>query len=114
MRVELKPLHSNNKSFYKKAWVEDDCGFKVLTSYTTKVCTYSPQFQLFRFNGSWSKTTTMHLLDFCQQMNPDFDSALMLVMENEKISATKFFDVVSELNLKDKTYTTAGHTFKYC
>lgn len=59
---ELKPLDGQQKSFYKKAYIEEyENGEKVLYSYGTPVAYILPWGVFFKLWGGWSATTSQHL-----------------------------------------------------
>lgn len=61
----LKPMLAKQKSFYRKAEVDNLFGRIILTSYTTPVCSISQG--VIRLNGLYSWTTTRHIKDFLYQ-----------------------------------------------
>ena len=75
MTYELKPFHTNQKSFYRKAMVtvtyNDDCMYLVLQSYDTNVVMVKiakggmPHVQ--RLWGGYSATTMRHVNELLMQ-----------------------------------------------
>lgn len=59
---ELKPLEGQQKSFYKKAYIEEyENGEKLLYSYGTPVAYILPWGVFFRLWSGWSATSSQHL-----------------------------------------------------
>jgi hypothetical protein len=65
MEYELRPIHSNRKSFYGKAFVIEREGRKVLRSYQTEVA-YIENGQAV-VKGNYSNTTSCHIKEFLLQ-----------------------------------------------
>tara|TARA_Y100000310_G_scaffold309683_1_gene354054 strand:+ start:1298 stop:1801 length:504 start_codon:yes stop_codon:yes gene_type:complete len=65
MEYELRVIHGNQKSFYKKANVEENDGVKTLISYDTKVCVIKNGCACIL--GFHSNTTTRHIKEFLIQ-----------------------------------------------
>lgn len=73
MRYELQPLESQKvKSFYKKAYVEDDETSKTLISYGTPVIRILNDGSLIRLWPGWSATSGRHIKAFCGISKHDF------------------------------------------
>ena len=62
---ELEVIYASQKSFYKKAFVENEKGLKNLYSYGTLVATI--QGQECRVYGTYSPTTLRHIKEFLKQ-----------------------------------------------
>ena len=64
----LEPIYNNQKSFYKKAKVNElDNGTKELISYKTKVCLITKGGKFIRVWDGYSMTTKVHINEFRQQ-----------------------------------------------
>lgn len=70
-QYELKPINTNQKSFYKKANVTIANGKTVLTSYTTEVCYLDQDGNFHRLWSGYSVTTMNHINEFRLQNRLD-------------------------------------------
>lgn len=114
MRTPLESLNNCRKSFYGKATTEQNGTVVCLYSYDTKVATYDKQTDTLYFTGSYSRTTVRHLLEFCVQQVPWFETWRLMIEVNERInSAREFFDRVQSVDCTNHKYTVSGHTFKF-
>ena len=67
MRHELTPRYDSAKSFYGKAWVEEEADEISLISYSTKVAIIkNGKVAVF---GTYSNTTLRHIKEFLKQNN---------------------------------------------
>lgn len=72
----LEPLHTRQKSFYRKARVSEFQDKHTLISYDTPVCTIDKG--VIHLNGLYSATTLRHIREFLYQFmglyenNPDY------------------------------------------
>lgn len=61
-RYELKPLEGQQKSFYKKAYIEEyENGDKILYSYDTPIAYILPWGVFFRLWDEWNATSAQHI-----------------------------------------------------
>lgn len=68
-RFELKPMYSNQKSFYKKALVEEsDDGDVTLISYDTKILTITHDDRIIAQWSGYTVTTQKHICEFAFQL----------------------------------------------
>lgn len=67
VEYELKPT-TQQRSFYKKAFVKEDNGIATLYSYNTPVATIKNG-KLIRLWSGWSATTSKHVDAFCDYYN---------------------------------------------
>ena len=68
---ELKPVYTRQKSFYRKAEINDNPLFEwiYLYSYGTLVASYNRNTKEFRYLWKdWSKTTAIHVNELRQQL----------------------------------------------
>jgi hypothetical protein len=65
METELKPRHSNRKSFYEKAWIINKEDRLTLRSYQTEVAHIKEGVAYVQ--GNYSPTTTCHVKEFLLQ-----------------------------------------------
>lgn len=67
MITDLKPVYTNQKSFYGKARVEHlENGHKILYSYSTRVCELNSNNNIV-YIAYYSQTTSRHINDFIMQ-----------------------------------------------
>jgi|TARA_R100001530_G_scaffold135867_1_gene114294 hypothetical protein len=65
MESELKPIYTNNLSFYGKAVIEETNNKKTLKSYNTKVCFIENNKAI--VTQTYSQTTLRHIKEFLKQ-----------------------------------------------
>ena len=63
----LEPIHDGRKSFYKKAYVVEERGYKTLYSYDTPVVQITWRGDLVRLWPGYSATTMRHVNEFLKQ-----------------------------------------------
>lgn len=67
-KKELKPIFSNQKSFYKKAFTIEDETKIILQSYKVNVAMFDKIENRLFIYGYYSKTTAVHINEFIQQL----------------------------------------------
>lgn len=72
--IELEPRYCNNKSFYKKAYVEYYNGFNVLKSYGTVIMAVRGDMLVTTDAYNYSNTTSRHVHEFLKQYFIDLSS----------------------------------------
>lgn len=76
---ELKPIYSNQQSFYQKAYIKDIKGGKVLYSYMTPVASVIGGKQVITNKMADLTATTMkHIHEFLKQNGTDYPKAKLV------------------------------------
>ena len=76
---ELEAIYANQKSFYKKAYTEQEKDIKNLYSYKTLVATI--QGQECRVYGTYSPTTLRHIKEFLKQEGFTADTKKQIIKD---------------------------------
>ena len=105
-RTELKPLNTDKKSFYKKAWIieTEDGMTQALISYTSIVAIFNHETEvLTNVNSATSPTTMRHYNEFLMQCG--VYKAIRRVYECEKLrSFVEFKNRIEQIDLKNEKY----------
>ena len=97
-QYELRPMHTWNKSFHKKAWVVQKNDLKVLYSYGVRVAACNKDMALVYTletpDGRMPKTLLKHVMDFLKQDNFPVESEDHIIAEYMNDGKLRVFPVL--------------------